>query len=92
MLGHKEIVRLAITDRKTLLKFRFRTEFWWESPKERDDLKDRGIDGWMGSKWILGRLVGRAWSAFTWLRIRTDASSCKHGDEHSGSGAMDLVF
>jgi hypothetical protein len=33
------------------------TRFWWESPKEKDHLKDRGVDGSMGSKWTLGRLV-----------------------------------
>jgi hypothetical protein len=32
--------------------------FWWESPKERDHLRDQGVDGRMGSKWILGRLAG----------------------------------
>jgi hypothetical protein len=31
---------------------------WWESPKEKDHLKDQGVDGRMGSKWILRRLVG----------------------------------
>jgi hypothetical protein len=25
-----------------------------------------------GSKWILGRLAGRMWSGFTWLRIGTN--------------------
>jgi hypothetical protein len=47
------------------------TEFWWENPKEKDHLKDQGVDGRMGSKWILGRLVGGVWSGFTWLRIGT---------------------
>jgi hypothetical protein len=28
---------------------------WWESPKERDVLEDRGVDGKMGSKWRLTR-------------------------------------
>jgi hypothetical protein len=28
--------------------------FWWESPKERDHLKDRDVDGKMGLEWILG--------------------------------------
>jgi hypothetical protein len=32
--------------------------FWWESPKEKDRLKDQGVDGRMGSKLTLGRLVG----------------------------------
>jgi hypothetical protein len=35
------------------------TRFWWESPKERNHLEDRGIDRRMGSEWILGRLAGR---------------------------------
>jgi hypothetical protein len=42
---------------------------WWERPKEKDHLKDQGVDGRMGSKWTLGRLVGGVWSGFTWLRI-----------------------
>jgi hypothetical protein len=34
---------------------------WWESPRERDHLKDQGVDGRLGSKWTLERLacVGR---------------------------------
>jgi hypothetical protein len=32
-------------------------EFWWESPKEKGHLKDRGVDG-IGSKWTLRRLAG----------------------------------
>jgi hypothetical protein len=31
---------------------------WWESWKERDHSEDQGIDGKMGSEWILGRLAG----------------------------------
>jgi hypothetical protein len=34
------------------------TGFWCESPRERDHLEDQGVDGRMGSKWTLGRLVG----------------------------------
>jgi hypothetical protein len=45
--------------------------FWWESPRERDHLKDQDVDGRMGSKWTLGRLVGGVCSGFTWLRIGT---------------------
>jgi hypothetical protein len=34
------------------------TGFRWESQKKKDHLKDQGIDGRMGSKWTLGRLIG----------------------------------
>jgi hypothetical protein len=34
------------------------TRFRWESPKNRDDSEDRGVDGMMGSEWIFGRLAG----------------------------------
>jgi hypothetical protein len=27
-------------------------------PEERDQLEDQGVDGRMGSEWILGRLAG----------------------------------
>jgi hypothetical protein len=30
-----------------------------QSQKERDHLEDQGVDGRMGSEWILGRLAGR---------------------------------
>jgi hypothetical protein len=43
--------------------------FWWESQKKRDLLDNRGLDGRIGSQWILGRLVGRMLSGFDWLRI-----------------------
>jgi hypothetical protein len=43
---------------------------WWEGPKERDHSEDRGVDGRMGSEWILRRLAG-GWSEFSWLRIGT---------------------
>jgi hypothetical protein len=48
------------------------TGFWWESPKGKDQLKNHGVDGRMGSKWTSKRLVGRgAWRGFTWRRIGT---------------------
>jgi hypothetical protein len=40
-------------------------------PEGKDHLKDRGVDGRMGSKWTLGRLVGGVCSGFTRLRIGT---------------------
>jgi hypothetical protein len=32
--------------------------FWWLGPWERDISEDRGVDGRVGSEWILGRLAG----------------------------------
>jgi hypothetical protein len=43
--------------------------FWWESPKEKDYLKDQGVDGRMGSKWTLGRLVG---GDVEWIQLAQD--------------------
>jgi hypothetical protein len=40
-------------------------------PEGKDHLEDQGVDGRMGSKWTLGRLVGGVWSVFSWLRIGT---------------------
>jgi hypothetical protein len=40
-------------------------------PEGNDHLKDQDVDGRMESKWTLGRLAGRVWSGFTWLRIGT---------------------
>jgi hypothetical protein len=50
------------------------TSLWWESPKERDVLEDRGVDGRMGSEWILGRFSGRM-LAQDWGKWRTDVNS-----------------
>jgi hypothetical protein len=66
------------------------TEYWWESPKERYHLEDQGVDGRMGSKRTLGRLLGGG-GGFTWLRIGTVGGSCEYGDEPSVSGATELV-
>jgi hypothetical protein len=41
------------------------------SLKKKDHLEDQGVDGRMGSKWTLGRMVGGMWSGFTRLRIGT---------------------
>jgi hypothetical protein len=44
--------------------------FWWESPRERDHCEDQGVDGRMGRKWVLGRLLG-VWIRLDWLSIGT---------------------
>jgi hypothetical protein len=41
------------------------------SQKERDHLEDQGVDGKMGSEWILGRLAWGVWIRFDWLRTGT---------------------
>jgi hypothetical protein len=40
-------------------------------PEGKYNSEDQGVDGRMGSKWTLGRLIGGVWSGFTWLRIGT---------------------
>jgi hypothetical protein len=37
-------------------------------PKERDHLEDQGVDGRMGSEWILGRLGG----GVDWIKLAQD--------------------
>jgi hypothetical protein len=67
------------------------TWFWWESPRESDHSQDQDTDGRMGSKWILGRLVGGVRNGFSWLRIGASCNYCEHGDEHFGSCATELA-
>jgi hypothetical protein len=69
------------------------TTFWWESPKERDHLEDQGIDGKMGSEWILGRLgwVGGCGLDSTVSGQGPVAGCCECGDEPSGSCTTELV-
>jgi hypothetical protein len=65
--------------------------FWWES-QVRDHLEDRGVDGRMGSEWILGRL---AWGSVKWIQLAQDRDrwlAVVDGDEPSGSSATELVF
>jgi hypothetical protein len=45
------------------------TGVWWESLKEKDHLKDQDVDGRMGSKWTLGRLVG---GGVEWIHLAQD--------------------
>jgi hypothetical protein len=65
--------------------------FWLESPKERDHLKDQDVDGKMGSKWTLGRLVGGCGVDSAGSGLGPLAGCCEYGDEPSGSGATELV-
>ena len=40
-------------------------------PKERDHLKDLGVDGSILLKWIIG-VAWEAWTGFIWLRMGTN--------------------
>jgi hypothetical protein len=44
------------------------TKFWRESPKERDRLEDRRVDGKGGLEWTLGRLAG----GVEWIHLAQD--------------------
>jgi hypothetical protein len=64
---------------------------WWESPKEKDYLKDQGVDGRMGSKWTSRRLIGGRGVDSPGSVQGSLAGCCECGDEPSGSGATELV-
>jgi hypothetical protein len=42
-----------------------------EKPEERDHLEDQGVDGSMGSEWIMGRVAWGVYSGYIWVRIGT---------------------
>jgi hypothetical protein len=63
-------------------------KFWWGSPKERDHLEDRGVDG---IRMDLGDIDSGMWSAYSWLRIGSGGGSCECGDDPSGSGFTEVV-
>jgi hypothetical protein len=67
------------------------TRFWWESPKERAHSEDRGIDGKMGSEWIVRVLTGVRGLDSTGSGQGPVAGCCECGDEPSGSCATELV-
>jgi hypothetical protein len=67
------------------------TRFWWESPKEGNHSKDKGVDGRMGSKRILWRLAGECGLDSTGSGKGLMASYFEYGDEPSGSCATELV-
>jgi hypothetical protein len=46
------------------------TRFWWEIPKKGVHLEDQGVDGRMGSEWMLGRLAGRV---VEWIQLAQDS-------------------
>jgi hypothetical protein len=61
--------------------------FWWESPKEKDHLEDRGVDGRIGSEWVFRILAETVWNGFRWVWMGPAADCCEHGGELSSSSA-----
>jgi hypothetical protein len=49
------------------------TGSWFGSVKERDHLKDEGVDGSIMLKWILSRYSGRSWTEVIRLGIGTSS-------------------
>jgi hypothetical protein len=47
------------------------TEGLEEKRKERDHLKDIGLDGRIILKWTLNKYGGLVWTGFIWVRVRT---------------------
>jgi len=50
---------------------RERTGFWWGDVRERDHLKDQGVDGKIILKWIFKKLGGVVWTGLILLRVGT---------------------
>jgi hypothetical protein len=53
-------------------------------------VEDQGVDGRMDSEWILGKLAAGCVVDPVSSGYGPVASSCKYGDEPSGSGATEL--
>jgi len=47
------------------------TGFWWGDVRERDHLKDQGVDGRIILKWIFRKLGGLVWTELIWLSLGT---------------------
>jgi hypothetical protein len=45
------------------------SKFWPENLKEEDHSEDLDVDGRIILKWILGKLGGKLWTGFIWLRL-----------------------
>jgi hypothetical protein len=62
-----------------------------DKARRREHLEDQGVDGRMGSEWILGCFGGECSVDPDGSAYGLVAGSCEYGDEPSGSGATELV-
>jgi hypothetical protein len=61
------------------------TGFWWESPKEKDHLKDQGVDGRMGDWLGVVEWIHLAQDRDRWRAVVNAVMNLR------GSGATDLI-
>jgi hypothetical protein len=48
------------------------TRHWWENLKERHNLEELVVDGRIIIKQEFKKQDGKAWTGFTWLKVKTN--------------------
>jgi hypothetical protein len=59
------------------------TGFWWGHLRDRDHLKDQGVDGRIILKWIIKKWNGEAWTGLLCFGIGQVAGTCEYGSDLS---------
>jgi hypothetical protein len=47
------------------------TGFWWGNRRERDHIKNMGVDGRVTSRWVFRKRDVGVWTGSSWFRIGT---------------------